>query len=49
MLGSAEMQQKLGDQGIDVASSTPEQFLAYVKAEMAKWSKVVKDAGLVGE
>ena len=49
VLGSAEMQQKLGDQGIDVASSTPEQFLAYVKAEMAKWSKVVKDAGLVGE
>jgi tripartite-type tricarboxylate transporter receptor subunit TctC len=49
VLGSPDMQQKLGDQGIDVASSTPEQFLAYVKTEMVKWSKVVKDAGLVGE
>ena len=49
VLGSPDMQQKLGDQGIDVASSTPEQFLAYVKTEMVKWSKVVKDAGLLGE
>lgn len=49
VLGSADMQQKLGDQGIDIASSSPEQFLAYVKTEMVKWAKVVKDAGLVGE
>ncbi len=49
VLGSADMQQKLGDQGIDVVSSSPEQFLAYVKSEMAKWAKVVKEAGLVGD
>ena len=49
VLGSADMQQKLGDQGIEVASSTPEQFILYVKSEMAKWAKVVKDAGLTGE
>ena len=49
VLASAELQQKLGEQGIDVASSTPEQFLSYVKTEMVKWSKVVKEAGLVGD
>lgn len=49
VLGSADMQQKLGDQGIDVAASTPAEFLAYAKNEMAKWARVVKDAGLVGE
>jgi tripartite-type tricarboxylate transporter receptor subunit TctC len=49
VLGSADMQQKLGDQGIDVTPSSPAQFEAYVKTEMTKWAKVVKDAGLVGE
>jgi tripartite-type tricarboxylate transporter receptor subunit TctC len=49
VLGSAEMQQKLGDQGIDITPSSPAQFEAYVKTEMTKWAKVVKDAGLVGE
>jgi tripartite-type tricarboxylate transporter receptor subunit TctC len=49
VLGSSDMQQKLGDQGIDVAPSSPEQFQTYVKAEMVKWAKVVKDAGLVGD
>ena len=49
VLGSADIQQKLGDQGIDIASTSPEQFLTYVKIEMVKWAKVVKDAGLVGE
>lgn len=49
VLGSADLQQKLGDQGIDIASSSPDQFLAYVKTEMVKWAKVVKDAGLKAE
>jgi tripartite-type tricarboxylate transporter receptor subunit TctC len=26
--------------------STPEQFGAYLKSEIAKWGKVVKDAGI---
>lgn len=44
-----EMQQKVGDQGIDVTPSSPEQFPAYVKTEMLKSAKVVKDAGLTGD
>ena len=46
VLGSPDLQQRLGDQGIDVTPSTPAQFLAYVRAETVKWAKVVKDAGL---
>ncbi len=49
VLGSPELQQRLGDQGIDVTPSTPDQFIAHVRAETAKWARVVKEAGLVGE
>lgn len=32
--------------GADPVGSTPEQFTAFIKAESAKWSKVIKAAGL---
>ena len=46
VLNSPDLQRRLEDQGIDVTPSTPEQFAAHVKAESAKWAKVVKSAGL---
>jgi tripartite-type tricarboxylate transporter receptor subunit TctC len=49
VLSSPDLQQRLGDQGIDVTPSTPEQFVAHVKAETVKWARVVKEAGLVGD
>ena len=36
----------LTSQGNEIAASTPEQFSAYISTELAKWSKVIKDAGL---
>ena len=30
--------------GTEAVPSTPEEFASYIKAETAKWSKVVKDA-----
>jgi tripartite-type tricarboxylate transporter receptor subunit TctC len=33
-------------QGLEPVGNTPEEFDAYIKAEIAKWSKVVKQAGL---
>jgi tripartite-type tricarboxylate transporter receptor subunit TctC len=36
----------LTSQGNEIAASTPEQFSAYIGTEMAKWSKVIKEAGL---
>ncbi len=49
ILSAPDMRERMTDQGIDVASSSPEQFLAYVKAETVRWGKVVKDAGIVGD
>lgn len=46
VLNGPTLRQRLEDQGIEVTPSTPEQFLAHVKAETAKWTKVVQDAGL---
>ena len=37
--------QRLGIQGVEAEGSTPEQFSAYIRAEINKWSKVAKDAG----
>ena len=37
---------KLAEQGIEVAGSTPDTLAATVKSEIAKWAKVIKDAGI---
>jgi len=31
--------------GVEPAGSTPQEFAAFIKSEMAKWAKVVKEAG----
>ena len=46
VLTGAALKQRLDDQGIDVQSSTPEELVAHVRAEIAKWAKVVKEANL---
>jgi tripartite-type tricarboxylate transporter receptor subunit TctC len=46
VLETPEVRQGLLDQGIDAAPSTPEQFAAYIRSETAKWTKVIKAAGL---
>jgi tripartite-type tricarboxylate transporter receptor subunit TctC len=37
---------KLNEQGYETVASTPEWFAAYVKSEIAKWTSVIKAAGL---
>lgn len=37
---------RLAPQGIEVIPSTPEEFQARMKADMVKWTKVVKDANI---
>ncbi|MEO7727851.1 MAG: tripartite tricarboxylate transporter substrate binding protein [Burkholderiales bacterium] len=49
VLSSPDLRQRMEDQGMDVQPSTSEDFVAFVKAETAKWKKVVKEAGLVGD
>lgn len=40
-----DVRQKLVNQGADPETNTPEEFAAYVKSEMEKWGKVVRDTG----
>lgn len=35
----------LADQGIEAMSMTPEQFAAFIRAETARWTEVVKISG----
>jgi tripartite-type tricarboxylate transporter receptor subunit TctC len=46
---SGPLKAKLEEQGVEVTPTTPEQFVAHVKAEIAKWTKVVAAAKLEGE
>ena len=49
VLASAALKQRLDDQGIEVQSSTPQELEAHARAEIAKWTKVVKEANLPPE
>jgi tripartite-type tricarboxylate transporter receptor subunit TctC len=40
------LNKRLTDQGITVTPATPEQFRAHVQTEIAKWTKVVREAKL---
>ena len=44
-LADPALVKKLGDQGADVAGSTPEQFAKLIRDDIARWGKAVKDSG----
>ena len=44
-----EFAQKLSAIGFEIVGNTPEEFLAVVKAEMAKWGKVIRDNNIKAE
>ena len=44
-LGSSEIKDQLGVQGVDAQPSTPEQFAVFIRAEIVKWAKVIKVSG----
>jgi len=44
-----DVRRQLGDQGYEPAGNTPEQFADYIKTEIAKWTRVIKAAGLKAE
>ncbi len=41
-----DLRERLGSQGADAVTNTPEQFAAYVKEELTKWTLVVKTSGM---
>jgi tripartite-type tricarboxylate transporter receptor subunit TctC len=40
-----DVTQRLAGDGVEAVGTTPEQFGAYLKQEIAKWGKVVKASG----
>ena len=48
-LGSADVRESLEKTGNEPVGSTPEEFHAFVRSEMAKWGKVVKAANIRAE
>ena len=45
-LQQPDLRQRLASQGAEPLTSTPEEFAAYLRAEIDKWAKVVKAAGM---
>ena len=39
-------EEKLAAQGLTLVGNKPEEFGAYMQAEMAKWAKVIQEAGI---
>jgi len=48
-MAAPEMRERLAAEGADPKSSTPEEFGAYLRAEIDKWAKVVKAANVKAE
>ena len=46
IVAAPDVRESLARQGADPASSTPEQFAAYIQTELAKWAKVVQAANV---
>ncbi len=45
-LADRETKKRLTDLGVEVASTSPQDFAAYIKREIPKWTAVIKAAGL---
>ena len=46
ILADAALHARLADQGFDPVGSSPEEFGAYIKSEILKWGKAIRDAGI---
>jgi len=49
VLALPEVKDRLVAQGIDPIGDTPDQFAAYIQAEIVKWAKVIKATGVKAE
>jgi tripartite-type tricarboxylate transporter receptor subunit TctC len=44
-LEDASVKKSLGDLGVDIITGTPEDFAAYIKSEIPKWTAIIKASG----
>jgi tripartite-type tricarboxylate transporter receptor subunit TctC len=45
-LNAAETKERMAAQGLFVTANTPAEFAEFVKNEIPRWTKIVKDAGI---
>ena len=45
-LGTAEFREQFNGQGVELMQSTPAAFATYVRVELARWTKVLKEMGI---
>ena len=45
VLSEPEVQEKFRVLGLDIIGNTPDEFAAFLKKDIVKWAKVVKDSG----
>ena len=46
VMAKAEVQQTFSKRGLEPQTNSPSEFSAFVRADLAKWAKIVKDAGV---
>jgi len=46
ILTSPEVKDRISKSGVDVVAGTPEHFSGFLKAEVARWAKVIGEAGI---
>lgn len=49
IVSTADVKERFAKQGVEVQTSTPDQYQAFVRAEVARWGKVIKEAGIKGD
>ena len=49
MINRTDVKEKFFNAGVETVGSSPAQFAATIKSEMARMGKVIKDAGIRGE
>ena len=46
VMQTADMKERFAGIGTDPVGSTPEQFGTFLREEVTKWAKVIRDAGI---
>lgn len=46
VMGLPEIRSRLPAMGLEASTNTPEQFTAHLRAEVAKWERVIREAGI---
>jgi tripartite-type tricarboxylate transporter receptor subunit TctC len=49
ILRAPDVVDKFTKQGIDAVGGTSEEFRSFIAADLTKWTKILKDAGIVAE